>query len=415
MGDSLTGNDHSEAPRGGRRAAIDDLTEAVGRSGTGPLAGLLVADFARVLAGPYATMMLADLGATVVKVESPGGDDTRNWRPPVRGEESTYFLSANRNKSSIVLDLKDPDDVAVARELARRADVLVENFKPGGLKKYGLDWDSVHASNSSLIYASVTGFGAANPQPGYDLLVQGLSGLMSLTGDADGSPMRAGVAIFDVLTGLHATVGVLAALREREATGRGQHVEANLLSSALSGLVNQTSAYVAGGVTPMRMGNEHPSLYPYLPLPTGDGDLILTVGNDTQFAALADVLGYPEWSADPRFAVNQARNAHRLELGPLLVEALSRRSSQEWHDLLTPRNVPCAPINTVAQGVEYAQAIGLNPVVRARGNADAVPTVANPITLSASGVSYDLDPPTLGQHSQVVRQWLEKSWDDDLE
>src|SRR3954466_2544942 len=253
--------------------------------GTGPLAGLLVADSSRILAGPYATMLLADLGAEVVKVEGPGGDDTRTWQPPVRPVDgrgvSTYYLGVNRNKRSVALDLTDPGDVALAQELARRADVLVENFKPGGLARFGLDSETVAATTPALIYASISGFGSGpggRSLPGYDLIVQAISGLMSLTGDPDGEPYRAGVAAFDVMAGLHATIGVLSALNHRHATGEGQHVEVSLLSSALSGLVNQTSAFVAGGVVPFRMGNSHPSLFPYEPLPCADGELIVTAG-----------------------------------------------------------------------------------------------------------------------------------------
>src|SRR3954451_4483040 len=229
----------------------------------GPLAGLLVADLSRILAGPYATMLLADLGADVVKVEGPQGDDTRTWLPPVRDGVSTYYLGINRNKRSVALDLKDPGDAALAQELARRADVLVENFKPGGLARFGLDYDSVAEANPGVVYASISGFGSGpegRSLPGYDLIVQAISGFMSLTGDTDGEPYRAGVALFDVMAGLHATIGVLSALNHRHETGRGQHIEVNLLSSALSGLVNQTSAFVAGGVVPFRMGNSHPSL-----------------------------------------------------------------------------------------------------------------------------------------------------------
>jgi crotonobetainyl-CoA:carnitine CoA-transferase CaiB-like acyl-CoA transferase len=255
-------------------------------AGRGPLAGLLVADFSRVLAGPYATMLLADMGAEVVKVESPAGDDTRSWQPPVRNGVSTYYLGVNRNKRSIALDLKDADDAAAARELARRADVVVENFKPGGLARFGLDYDTVAAGNPGIVYASISGFGSG-PEgaalPGYDLIVQAISGLMSLTGDPEGQPYRAGISVFDVMAGLHATIGVLSALNRRHETGRGQHVEVNLLSSALSGLVNHSSAYVAGGVVPYRMGNSHPSLFPYEPLPCADGDLIITAGNNGQF------------------------------------------------------------------------------------------------------------------------------------
>lgn len=378
---------------------------AFGRTASGPLAGITVADFSRVLAGPYATMFLADLGATVIKVEGPSGDETRGWRPPVRGGEATYFLGVNRNKYDVVLDFKDPGDLELAHTLAARADVVVENFKAGGLKKFGLDYESVVATNPAVIYASITGFGAKNPQPGYDLLVQGLSGFMSVTGEPEatgGRPTKAGVAIFDVITGLHTALGIVSALHHRNTTGEGQHVETNLLSSALSGLANQASAYVTGGVTPTRMGNEHPSLYPYLPLPTGDGDMLLAVGNDRQFVSLCQVLGIEHIAADSRFATNAGRTSNRELLAPVLIEALSQRSAHEWYDLLTAAGVPCAPINTVAQGVELAERLGLEPVV----TAVSTPTVANPIRLSATPVSYDLDPPGLGQDSEVVKAWL---------
>lgn len=383
------------------------IDQAMTRTGTGPLAGIVVADFSRVLAGPYATMMLADLGATVIKVESPGGDDTRAWKPPIREDDATYYLSANRNKFDVVLDFKDPDDLALAHELARRADVLVENFKPGGLAKYGLDYDAVVRTNPAVIYASVTGFGPQNPQPGYDLLVQGLSGFMSLTGEADGKPYRAGVAIFDVITGLHTTIGILAALRHRSQTGEGQKVDTNLLSSALSGLANQTSAYVAGGVVPHRMGNEHPSLYPYQPMPTGDGELIVAVGNNRQFEILCTVIDRRELLDDPRFAHNADRNHNRRELEPLLIEALSAKSAQEWFTLLSDAGLPCAPINTIEQGVQLAAELGLEPVVNAGSGDRVIPTVKNPITLSATPVSYDLAPPALGADSEAIRAWLQ--------
>ena len=246
---------------------------------TGPLSGLLVADFSRVLAGPYATMLLADLGAEVIKVEAPAGDDTRAWAPPVRDGVSTYYLAVNRNKRSVVLDLKDDVDVVLARELAGRADVMIENFKPGGLDRFGLGYDDVATGNPGVVYASISGFGTTERGrvlPGYDLIVQAMSGLMSLTGSPDTEPFRSGISVFDVMAGMHATIGILAALNTRHETGRGQHVEVNLLSSALSGMVNQTSAYVAGGVVPHRMGNTHPSLYPYEPIPCSDGELIIT-------------------------------------------------------------------------------------------------------------------------------------------
>ncbi|WP_035280221.1 CaiB/BaiF CoA transferase family protein [Brevibacterium album] len=387
----------------GRRPEVQELFE---RTGAGPLAGLVVADFSRVLAGPYATMMLADLGATVIKVEGPGGDDTRSWKPPVRGEDATYYLSANRNKRDVVLDFTVAEDLALAQELARRADVLVENFKPGGLEKFGLDYETVSEGNPGVVYASVTGFGGHNPQPGYDLLIQGLSGFMSLTGAADGPPFRAGVAIFDVITGLHTAIGILAALQHRKDTGEGQRVETNLLSSALSGLVNQSSGYVAAGNVPSRMGNEHPSLYPYQPMPTGEGELIIACGNDRQFAILAEAVGRPEWLSDERFAAAVPRNSHRKELEPLLLEALSHRTAQEWYALLTERGLPCAPINTVAQGVQLAEAMGLEPVAEVGSGDRVIPTVASPLRLSRTPVSYDLAPPRLGEDSELVRAWL---------
>jgi crotonobetainyl-CoA:carnitine CoA-transferase CaiB-like acyl-CoA transferase len=378
-------------------------------AGSGPLAGLLVADFSRVLAGPYATMLLADLGAEVVKVESPNGDDTRSWQPPVRDGVATYYLGVNRNKRSVALDLTDPGDAAAARELARRADVLVENFRSGGLARFGLDYDAVAATNPRVVYASITGFGsgpAGAPLPGYDLIVQAISGLMSLTGSPDGEPYRAGVAVFDVMAGLHATIGVLTALHSRRETGRGQHVEVDLLSSALSGLVNQTSAAVAGDVVPYRMGNSHPSLFPYEPLPCADGELVVTAGNNGQFRKLVEVLGVPELADDPRFIRNEDRTANRAELRPLLVERLRTRSKQDWFTDIIAAGVPCGPINTVDQGVAFAESIGLGPVVTVGEGAAAVPSVRHPITFSETPAGYRLPPPALDEHGAEIRRWL---------
>jgi crotonobetainyl-CoA:carnitine CoA-transferase CaiB-like acyl-CoA transferase len=382
-------------------------TEA-GNGRAGPLSGLLVADFSRVLAGPYASMLLADMGAEVVKVESAGGDETRTWMPPVRDGVSTYYLGVNRNKRSVVLDLKDPDDAALAKELAARADVLLENFKPGGLARFGLDYDSVAATNRGVVYASISGFGSGKGAslPGYDLIVQAIAGLMSLTGDPDGPPYRAGISVFDVMTGLHATIGVLAALQHRNATGHGQHVEVNLLSSALSGLVNHSSAVVAAGATPMRMGNSHPSLFPYDALPASDGDLIVTAGNDGQFRKLCQVLGVPELVDDPRFAHNQDRTANRDALRPLLVERLATRTRMEWFRDLIEAGVPAGPINTVNDGVAFAEDLGLEPVVHVGDGDDAVPSVRNPITFSSTPVDYRLPPPGLGEHGHEIRAWL---------
>ena len=378
-------------------------------SPSGPLAGLLVADFSRILAGPYATMLLADLGAEVVKVESPGGDDTRSWQPPVRDGISTYYLGVNRNKRSIALDLKDSDDLVAAQELAARADVFVENFKPGGLARFGLDYATVAERNPGVVYASISGFGSGpkgRVLPGYDLIVQAMSGLMSLTGDPDGEPYRAGISVFDVMAGLHATIGVVAALNARHTSGRGQHVEVNLLSSALSGLVNQSSAYVAGGVVPFRMGNSHPSLFPYEPLPCADGELIITAGNSGQFRKLVEVLGIPELADDPRFSRNEDRTANRAQLRPLLVERLRTRTRMDWFRDIIGAGVPCGPINTVDGGVAFAEEVGLDPVVAVGEGGSAVPSVRNPIRFSETPPDYRLPPPSLDEHGEEIRRWL---------
>lgn len=374
-----------------------------------PLDGIVIADFSRVLAGPYATMLLADMGAEVIKVESPGGDDTRSWLPPVRPDGvSTYYSAINRNKKSVVLNLKDEDDLAAAKELAARADVMIENFKPGGLKRFGLDYSSVRERNEAVIYCSISGFGTAEGAalPGYDLIVQAMSGLMSLTGDPNGEPYRAGISVFDVMAGLHSTIGILAALHHRDRTGEGQNIETSLMASAMSGLVNQTSAYVAGNVTPFRMGNAHPSLFPYDALPTKDDDLIITAGNNAQFRKLCAVLDVPELADDERFADNADRTRHREKLRPLLVERLKTRTAEEWFDKLNEAGVPNGPINTIKQGVEYAQKLGLQPVVQVGAGAKTVPGVRNPITFSATPARYELAPPELGEHTDEIRAWL---------
>ncbi|MEU8836306.1 CoA transferase [Streptomyces sp900116325] len=375
----------------------------------GPLDGLLVADFSRILAGPYATMLLADLGADVVKVEDPRGDDTRAWTPPVRDGVSTYYLGINRGKRSIALDFRDPEDARLARELARRADVVIENFKPGGLAKYALDHASVSARNPGVVYASISGFGsgAGRKVPGYDLMVQAVSGLMSLTGDPDGPAYRAGISVFDVMAGNHAAIGILAALRHRDASNQGQLVEVNLLSSALTGLVNHSSGYIAGGTVPYRMGNAHPSVFPYEPLPTADRDLIVTAANDGQFRRLCDVLGIPEVADDPRFLHNADRTRRREELRPLLVERLRTRGALEWFDLLVDAGVPCGPINTIDGGFAMAERFGLDPVVDAGEGKRAVPTTRHPIRFSETPAAYRLPPPKLDEHGDELRTWLE--------
>ena len=375
----------------------------------GPLAGLLVADFSRVLAGPYCTMLLADLGADVIKVESPAGDDTRRWTPPAAPDGvSTYYLAINRNKRSVALDLNDDADLALARTLARRADVLVENFKPGGLTRFALDYESVSAGNPPIIYASINGFGSGAGQdlPGYDLMVQAMSGLMSLTGAPDGPPYRAGISLFDVFAGLHATIAILAALNHRTTSGQGQRVEASLLASALSGMVNQTSAYASGGVVPFRMGNAHPSVYPYEPFPTADGDLIIAVGNDAQFRKLCEVLGAPDVGTDPQFATNPARTANRAPLRALLIGLLAARPAAEWFPALIAAGVPCGPINTVDQGIAFAQQIGLDPIVAAGEGDSARPVIRHPVAFSLTPPAYPLPPPALDEHGDQIRAWL---------
>ena len=383
------------------------------REAPGPLDGLLIADFSRVLAGPYCTMLLGDLGATVIKVESPAGDDTRTWAPPVRDGVATYYLAINRNKRSVTLDFKNAEDLRLAQELADRADILIENFKPGGLKRFALDYESVSQKNPRVIYASISGFGTAAGAslPGYDLVVQAISGLMSLTGDADGPAYRAGISVFDVMAGLHAAIGILAALNYRHERGAGQHVELNLLSSALSGLVNHTSAYVAGGVTPMRMGNAHPSLFPYEPLPTADRELIVIAGNNGQFQKLCEVLGLPDLPSDPRFASNEERTRNREELRPLLVERLRAKGADEWFREMSAAGIACGPINTIAGGVEFARELGLDPVVAVGAGDAAVPMIRNPMTFSATPPRYELPPPALGQDNEAVRAWLSQPWE----
>jgi crotonobetainyl-CoA:carnitine CoA-transferase CaiB-like acyl-CoA transferase len=373
-------------------------------AGQAPLEGLIVADFSRVLAGPYCTMLLGDLGADIIKVESPAGDDTRQWVPPARDGAGTYYLAVNRNKRSIALDLANSDDLEVAHELSRRADVLIQNFKPGGLARFGLDYESVRTRRDDIIYCSISGFGSVGGTalPGYDLLVQAVSGLMSLTGSPDGPPYRAGISVFDVMTGLHSAIGILAALHHRDLTGEGQHVETNLLSTALSTMVNQTSAYVAGDVVPYRMGNGHLSLFPYEPLATGDGDLIIIAGNDGQFRRLAEVLGIPDIPHDPRFASVGLRNVNREELRPILLERLATKTAQEWFDLLTAAGIPSGPINDVRGGIQLATELGLDPVVLA----GSIPTVRNPLTMTATPARYDLPPPELDEHGTQIRSWL---------
>jgi crotonobetainyl-CoA:carnitine CoA-transferase CaiB-like acyl-CoA transferase len=361
----------------------------------GALDGLVVADFSRVLAGPYATMLLADLGAEVIKIERPGsGDDTRAWGPPWHEGQATYFMSVNRNKRSVALDLHTDDGLTAAQLMAVRADVVVENFKPGTFDRLGLGYDTLRADNPALIYCSITGFGREGGRdlPGYDLLVQAVGGLMSMTGSRPDEPVKVGVALVDVITGLHAAVGILAALQHRTATGEGQCVEVNLLSSLLSGLVNQSSGYAAAGFVPQIMGNRHPSIAPYESYPTADQTLVIAVGNDRQFRNCSAVLGHVEWADDARFATNPLRVENRVVLNELMSASLVTRSAADWFASLCAVGVPCGPINDLAGAFALAEQCGLAPIVDSEG----VPTVANPITLSATPASYRRRPPPLG-------------------
>src|SRR3954454_24090876 len=365
------------------------------------LGRLRILDFSRVLAGPLATMTLADLGAEVTKVERPGGgDDTRSWGPPQDATgEATYFQAVNRNKRSLVLDLGEAEDLAEARRLALEADVIVENFRPGVMAELGLDYESLAAHSPAVIYCSITGFGgtgAGAELPGYDLLVQALGGLMSVTGETAGEPLKVGVALVDVVTGLFAAVGILAAVRHRERTGAGQRVEVDLLSSLLAALVNQGSAYTLAGAVAHRMGNAHPSIAPYELFPTGGGDLVLAVGNDKQFAALCAVLGAPELAQDPAFATNGGRVAHRQALKARLVELLAARDAVAWVQALSPAGVPAGVVNDVAGAFALAGRLGLDPVVEVpRDDGTVARLTRNPIRLSATPPTYRTAPPDL--------------------
>lgn len=372
----------------------------------GPLHGVVVADFSRVLAGPYATMLLADLGATVIKVESPTGDDTRHWGPPWTSDgESTYFQSINRNKRSIVLDLASPEGRRRGLRLARRADVLIENFRTGSLDRLGFDYATLSDLNPGLVYCSITGFGSGTGAglPGYDLVVQAVSGLMSLTGPDAASPTKTGIATADVLTGLHAAIGILAALHHRTATGVGQRVELNLLSSMLSGLVNFGGAYALTGDLSHGMGIRHPSICPYEDFQTADRPLIIAAGNDRQFRALCDCLGLTDLKGDPRFARNGQRVAHREELKDRLGRVLSARTADEWFTELTGAGVPCGPLNDVGQGIALAASLGLEPIVDVEGSAQ----VANPLRFSVTPVGYRRRPPGLGMDEEEILAWLD--------
>jgi crotonobetainyl-CoA:carnitine CoA-transferase CaiB-like acyl-CoA transferase len=372
----------------------------------GALDGILVADFSRVLAGPLCTMMLGDLGADVVKVERPVlGDDTRQWGPPFVAEGATYYLGLNRNKRSVVLDLKDEGDVALARRLAARADVLVESFRPGTMDRLGLGYEDVRAHNPGVVYCSVSAFGSgerAAALPGYDLLLQAMSGLMSVTGEPDGRPLKVGAALIDMICGLYAANGILAALHARARAGHGQRVEVSLMDCALAGLLNQGSAYLLAGAVAGRLGNRHPSIVPYETFAAADGEFALAVGNDAIFARLCGAIGRPELATEPRYTSNEGRLEHRDTLAAELSGAFATRTVAEWVQRLAAAGVPAGPINDIGQAYAFAEELGLEPV----DETDGVRTARSPLRMSATPAAVRRRPPRLGEHSDEIRSWL---------
>ena len=392
------------------------------QTGRAPLSGIRVLDMSRILAGPWVGQLLADLGAEVIKLERPGtGDDTRAWGPPFLKDregndtkESAYFLSANRGKKSVTLDISKPEGQHIARELADISDVLLENYKVGDLKRYGLDYETLGARNPKLIYCSITGFGQTGPyrdRAGYDFMIQGMGGLMSVTGERDdapgGGPQKVGVAIADLMTGMYSSVAILAALHERERNGLGQYVDMALLDTQVAWLANQNTNYLIGGEPPQRMGNAHPNIVPYQTFPTKDGDLILAIGNDNQFRKFCVTAGIPEAAADPRFADNIARLENRQACIDAIAPAIRKKTTAEWIAALEPVGVPCGPINRLDQVYDDAQ-------VRHRGMkievphplAGPVPLVANPIKYSRTPLDQGLPPPLLGEHTEDVLRGL---------
>ena len=381
----------------------------------GPLTGVKVLDLSRILAGPTCTQLLGDLGASVLKIENPvsGGDDTRQWGPPFATDGSgaptdlsAYFMSANRNKRSVAVDITSAEGQAAVRRLAREADILIENFKPGGLAKYGLDYDSLKDDLPALVYCSISGFGQTGPnrdKPGYDLMAQGFGGIMSLTGEPDGSPMKVGVGIADVMCGMYASVGILAALRHRDQTGQGQHVELALVDAQIAWLINEGVNYLASGDLPQRRGNAHPNIVPYDTFATADGHVIIAVGNDAQFQRFCAVLGLVDLAEDPRFATNPARLAHRDALLPHIRKALAARSSEDVVTALEGVKVPVGPVQTLDQvfGSEQVAAREMQ-IDMPREGADPLRLIGNPLKFSKTPVTYRLNPPHFGADTETV-------------
>lgn len=393
--------------RSGSPARHDWPAAGGGQAANGPLSGLRVLDLSRILSGPYATMALADLGADVVKIENPdGGDDTRSWGPPFQGGEATYFLAVNRNKRSLAVDLKSDVGQAVVKRLARGADVVVENFRPGTAERLGLGYEQLSASNPGLIYASISGYGQTGPmrdEPGYDAIAQALSGVMSVTGEADGPPVRVGVSSADLGAGMWAVIGILAALASRSATGRGQWVDVSLLDGQVSWLTYVAAGFFATGETPRRYGSAHPTIVPYQALRTADGHLMVAVGNDSLWRRFTATIGQPALADDPRFATNPDRVRHRDELIPALEKVLATRTSEHWAQQLASAGVPAGPISTVGQALAHPQVQARNMVGQVEHpTAGRLQTIGCPVKLSADLPVAPTAPPTLGQHTDQV-------------
>ena len=381
----------------------------------GPLSGLRVVDMSRVLAGPVCTQILGDLGADIIKVERPGvGDDTRKWGPPYLKDrdgnnttESAYYLSCNRNKRSIAIDITKPEGQAIIHDLLAASDIMIENFKAGDLKKYGLDFASVHEKHPHIIYASITGFGQTGPlssEPGYDLLVQAMGGLMSITGEPDGAPMKVGVALSDVMTGLYAAIGILSALHARKESNKGQHIDVALLDCTLASLTNIAQYYLTSGTPAPRCGNAHSTIVPYQAFEASDGWLVIAVGNDTQFERFAKTIGHGEWAQDEKFATNSARVKNRETLVPMIADAIRKKTAAAWIKTMQDIDVPCGPVNRMDQVFALDQIAARDMKIDMQHPVNDTQLVGSPLKLSGTKVDYRLSPPMEGQHTEEILQ-----------
>lgn len=386
---------------------------------TGPLSDIRIVDLSRVLAGPFCTQILGDLGADIIKIEKPGaGDDTRKWGPPYLKDddgkdtsESAYYLSANRNKRSAAIDIATAEGQELIHGLLEKSDVLIENFKTGGLKKYGLDFDSVHKRHPHIIYASITGFGQSGPlasEPGYDLMAQAMAGMMAVTGEPDGAPMKIGVALSDIMTGLYAAIGILSAMHNRREIGKGQQIDVALVDCTLASLTNLAQYYLTSGKVAPRHGNAHSTIVPYQAFEAADGWMVVAVGNDAQFVRFAKLLGHEEWTKDVRFSTNPARVIHRDELLPQIATAMKDRTRKEWLDALEAIDVPGGPVNRIDEvfAMEQIQVRDMRIEMNHSLTSDPVPLIGSPLKLSETAVAYREAPPVCGQHTEQILQQL---------